>query len=130
MSDSSKPETGSVGWIDLTVDDAEEIRDFYAGVVGWQIEAVDMGGYSDFTMATPESGTAMAGVCHARGTNAGLPPAWMIYITVADLDASLAACREHGGEVIAGPKEMPGQGRYAHIRDPAGAVAALFEPAG
>ena len=71
---------------------------------------------------------AVAGVCHARGSNAGLSPQWLVYITVADLDASLARCRELGGEVLAGPKGKPGSQRYAVIRDPAGAVAALYEP--
>ncbi len=125
-----KPEVGSIGWVDLTVDDAEAVRDFYAKVVGWQPSPVEMGGYSDFTMSSPESGTPTAGVCHARGSNADVPPQWLIYLIVPDLDASISSCRELGGEVIVWPKEMGGQGRYCVIRDPAGAASALFEPAG
>ena len=30
MADAGKPAIGSIGWIDLTVDDAERVRDFYA----------------------------------------------------------------------------------------------------
>ncbi len=123
-----KPETGSIGWVDLTVEDAERVRDFYAEVVGWRPSPVDMGGYSDFNMSAPASGTPTTGICHARGANAELPPQWLIYLIVEDLDASVASCRELGGEVIAGPREMAGQGRYCVIRDPAGAAAALFEP--
>lgn len=129
MNESNKPETGSVGWIDLTVSEAEPIRDFYAAVVGWRSEPVDMGGYSDFCMIAPASGEAKTGICHARGANASIPTAWIIYIVVDDLDASLAACRERGGEALGAPREMGGSGRYAFIRDPAGAVSALFEPA-
>ncbi len=70
----------------------------------------------------------MAGVCHARGANAELPPVWLIYVVVADLDASLAACRERGGQVIAGPRSM-GRARYAVIRDPAGAAVGLYQAA-
>ncbi len=124
----AKPETGSIGWVDLTVEDAERVRAFYARVVGWRPSPVDMGGYSDFNMCAPGSGTPTAGVCHARGANADLPPQWLIYLIVEDLDASVAGCRELGGEVIAGPREMAGQGRYCVIRDPAGAAAALFKP--
>jgi predicted enzyme related to lactoylglutathione lyase len=124
-----KPEVGSLCWTDLTVPDAERLRDFYAAVVGWQPEACDMGGYSDYTMSTPGSGKATVGVCHARGGNAGLPPQWMIYINVANLDDSIAACAERGGRIVVGPKDFAGQGRYCVIEDPAGAVAALFEPA-
>lgn len=42
MSDAKHP-VGSIGWIDLTVDDAPRVRDFYAAVVGWKPEPVPMG---------------------------------------------------------------------------------------
>lgn len=58
-----------------------------------------------------------------------MPAQWLIYLTVADLDASLAACAEGGGEAVAGPRSMGVYGRMAVIRDPAGAVATLSEPA-
>jgi predicted enzyme related to lactoylglutathione lyase len=128
MASNGKPATGTIGWIDLTIDNAEEVRDFYAAVTGWQPEPVVMGGYDDFNMVSPETGQAVAGVCHARGGNAGLPPVWMIYIVVADLDASVDACRHNGGEVLAGPRRIGGD-RYCVIRDPAGAVAALYQRA-
>lgn len=126
MSPAANAETGTIGWTDLTVENAEQVRDFYAAVTGWTPSPVDMGGYNDFNMSAPGSGGPVAGICHARGANAELPPQWLIYITVDDVDASAARCRRLGGEVIAGPKDMGKQGRYCVIRDPAGAVAALF----
>ena len=126
MGDPGKPPVGSIGWIDLTVDNAEQVRDFYAAVTGWRPEPVVMGGYDDFNMVAPETGEPAAGVCHARGGNAWLPLVWMIYIVVADLDASVDACRKNGGELLAGPRSM-GRDRYCVIRDPAGAVAALYQ---
>jgi len=129
MSDTKKPETGSVSWTDLTVKDAEGVRDFYQKVVGWKSVPVEMGGYNDFMMNTPESGNSVAGICHARGVNAGLPAQWLIYVTVEDVDKSAAQCRELGGKVLVDPKGMGGHGRFCVIQDPAGAVAALFEPA-
>lgn len=123
------PELGSIAWVDLTVPDAEAMRDFYSQVVGWRAEAVDMGGYSDFNMLAPGNGKPVAGICHARGVNADLPPQWLLYIAVEDLDEAMARCRELGGKVVAGPKGMAGQGRYCVIQDPAGAVAALYEKA-
>lgn len=120
-----KPPVGSIGWIDLTVPNADEVRDFYAQVTGWQPEPLDMGGYSDYNM-TSQDGTLRAGVCHARGGNASMPPQWMIYIVVEDLDASLARCAEMGGKVIVPARSM-GEARYCVIQDPAGAVAALYQ---
>jgi len=130
MSDEKKPERGTVGWLDLTVENAEEIRACSAAVVGSKSDSVDMGEYQDFVMTTPESGSVAAGVCHARGSNADLPSQWLVYVNVDDLDASSGRCTELGGEILAGPKTMGSHGRYCVIRDPAGAVVALFEPAG
>ena len=39
-------EIGKIGWIDISVDDASGLRDFYASVVGWIPEDVSMGEYS------------------------------------------------------------------------------------
>jgi len=62
-----KPEIGDVTWRDLTVPDAEGLRDFYADVVGWTHEPLSMGDYDDFCMNTPGSGKTVAGICHAWG---------------------------------------------------------------
>ena len=123
---SRRPEIGSIAWVDLTVEAAEEVRDFYASVVGWRASPVDMGGYEDFTMVPPGSDEGVAGVCHARGPNAELPPQWLLYVVVAELEGSLARCRDLGGEIVAGPRAMAG-GRMAVVRDPAGAVLALWQ---
>ena len=121
-----KPAVGTIGWVDLTVDDAESLRDFYASVVGWTPAPVDMGDYNDFNMLH-SAGEPAAGICHQRGSNVGIPQQWMMYVTVADLDESMAACERGGGSVVYGPRTMGSMGRFCAIRDPAGAVAGLFE---
>jgi uncharacterized protein len=132
MSDTSAtpsvPPIGSIGWVDLTVPDADGLRDFYAAVVGWTPTPLSMGAYSDYLMQAPAADAPQAGICHARGANAELPPVWLVYLIVADLDASLEACRARGGQVLAGPRAAGGTARFAVIRDPAGAVAALHQP--
>ena len=127
MADESAAKVGSITWRDLTVEDAEQIRDFYKAVVGWESEDVDMGGYSDFGMNMP-GGECVAGICHARGENAQMPPQWMVYITVADLDESIRNCRQMGGKLRTQVRSMGSHGRFCVIEDPAGAVAALIEP--
>lgn len=129
MSESGKQEIGTIGWIDLTTEDAKRVRDFYQEVVGWKTSDVEMGEYNDFNISTPETGEPVAGVCHARGSNAQMPPQWMIYITVENLDHSARRCTNLGGRLVVQPKPMGSFGRYCVIEDPAGAVAALFEPA-
>ncbi|NDJ75764.1 MAG: VOC family protein [Chloroflexi bacterium] len=116
---------GKIAWVDLTVENADQVRDFYQAVAGWSPQPVEMDGYADYTMLTG-AGEAAAGVCHARGVNAAMPPQWMVYISVADLDESLAACQRLGGQVVVPIRGEAGS-RFAVIQDPAGAVCALYE---
>ena len=117
---------GSIAWTDLTVPNAVEVRDFYSAVVGWSFEALSMGDYDDFVMMPSGSNDGVAGICHARGSNSDLPPVWLIYVTVENLDASLAAVTSGGGEVVSGPRAV-GNDSMAVIRDPAGAHLALYQ---
>lgn len=127
MSDDA-PDTrpGRIGWQDLTVDNADQLRDFYTSVAGWQSQPLDMGGYDDYVMLSPDGQAGVAGVCHARGVNANIPPQWLVYINVEDLDASLKSVQQLGGEIIDGPRPL-GDGRFVVIKDPAGAVCGLIE---
>jgi len=126
---SDKPEIGAITWFDLTVPNAEDVRDFYSKVVGWKSSPVSMGDYNDFNMTSPGSGETKAGICHKRGGNAAFPSQWIIYITVKNADESAKLCKENRGKVLVGPKDMSGYGRYCIIEDPSGAVCALFETA-
>jgi hypothetical protein len=56
-----------------------------------------------------------------------LPAQWLIYIVVEDVDRSAARRRKLGGKVLVAPRPMEG-GRFCVIRDPAGAVCALYRP--
>jgi predicted enzyme related to lactoylglutathione lyase len=119
-------QTGKIGWIDITVDDAVGLRDFYAAVVGLSPEAVGMGEYDDFNMTMPTSGEPVCGICHARGSNKDLPGGWLVYFVVDDVDASAAACAAQGGTVLVEPRGLAG-GRFCVIEDPSGATAALYQ---
>jgi len=120
-------QTGKIGWIDITVDDANGLRDFYADVVGLVPDAVSMGEYDDFNMTMPASGEPVCGICHARGSNRDLPGGWMVYFVVDDVDASAATCTAKGGNVLVEPRGLAG-GRFCVLEDPSGATAALYQP--
>jgi len=122
MADNAK---GRLGWIDLTVDAAVDVRDFYQQVVGWTPDAVDMGEYTDFNMLD-DRGTPVAGVCHRRGANASMPTGWLPYFVVPDLDSAAAMAREGGGSV--GDVHPTGDtGRWAVVRDPDDNAFVLWE---
>ena len=126
MADDVNPQLGAIVWRDLTVDDADTVRDFYEQVVGWETKPLAMDGYDDYVMIARGTGESVAGVCHARGSNAAVPPQWLVYVTVADVVASAARCTELGAEVLDGPRPIGGKPFFV-VRDPAGAVLALIE---
>jgi predicted enzyme related to lactoylglutathione lyase len=121
------PRTGLIKWADLTVDDAKGVRDFYSAVVGWDSKTFDVGGREDYVMTHGETGDVVAGVCSQAGDIKGLPQQWLVYVTVDDLDDSIAACDANGGKVVFGPRDSETMGRWCVVEDPAGAVMALTE---
>jgi predicted enzyme related to lactoylglutathione lyase len=123
---SQKVAVGAILWQDLTVPDAAPIRDFYKAVVGWQSTDHQMNGYADYNMHRPGDNEVVAGICHARGSNAKVPPQWLVYIAVESVAESARRCVALGGQVLDGPRPM-GAKQFCVIRDPAGAVAALIE---
>lgn len=121
--------SGRIGWLDLTIPDAAATRDFYRQVVGWSVEDVAMEDgdehYADYTMLD-EAGNPAAGVCHARGLNVGLPPVWMLYLPVGDLDESLRRVDAEGGKIVKTVQGDDGAYIYAAIQDPAGVFFGLI----
>lgn len=119
---------GHIAWLDLTVPDAQATADFYRHVVGWEVEAVGMKDdgerYADFNMLGSK-GNAMAGVCHARGLNQGVPPVWMIYLPVDDLAESIRLVKEEGGTIINERRKTNGEYAYVVVKDPVGVYVAL-----
>ncbi len=116
-----------VAWIDLAVADASGLKDFYAGVVGWTTAPVSVGQYDDYSMVDA-SGKDVAGVCHARGVNAVIPPVWMPYFRVDDVEAAVARRLDLGGELIKPLDPPQPYGMTAFLRDPQGTAFGLHSP--
>ena len=126
MASEAKPLPGQIGWIDLTVPAADSLREFYSDVAGWTPSPVSMGDYQDYCMNAAD-GQSVAGICHARGGNANVPPVWVVYIVVADLDVAMQRCEARGGKILGAPRSAGAGSRFCIIQDPAGAISALYE---
>ncbi len=121
---------GKADWFDLTVANCDEVRDFYSSVIGWTHTGIDMDGYSDYCMMPAGTEDVTCGICHARGQNANIPPMWMIYFNVANLEKSLAEVVARGGKQLTDIREVGESGRFAFIQDPAGACCGLWQKGG
>ncbi len=118
---------GGVSWLDLTVKNADKVKDFYSSVIGFEVAPCSMGDYNDYAMKSPDDENVQLGVCHAKGVNADIPPQWLVYFNVADVDLALEQTLENGGQVVREKTDM-GNCYMCIIKDPAGAVAALVSP--
>jgi uncharacterized protein len=114
---------GSFGWSELATSDHVAAFEFYRQLFGWQrSREVDRpeGPYLVFG-----NGDEDLGGMYTQPADAGRTPAWLYYIRVADLDASLARAQSRGAKLTAGPHPLPGGSRVATLADPEGAAFAL-----
>lgn len=115
----------AVGWMDMSCPEADALKDFYAEVMGWRVEPVDMGGYADYSMLDAE-GRPMAGICHNRGANADIPTnVWIPYLRVPDVAAAVTKAEALGAVRCTPIKDCPGYGEFCVLKDPSGTVVAL-----
>jgi predicted enzyme related to lactoylglutathione lyase len=109
-------EPGAFSWSELLTDDTAGARAFYPAVFGWTFDETD--GYTEWKV----DGRSVAGMmARPPGMPAEVPPLWMVYFAVDDVDAAAARIPELGGTVAAPPMDIP-QGRFAVVEEPCGAV--------
>ncbi len=119
--------TASFVWYELMTTDRAAAEAFYRNVVGWEVQACDGG--MPYSIAHV-GGRPAAGLMDLpeEARAAGMPPAWVGYIGVADVDAAAHEVRQAGGAVHRAPADIPGIGRFAVVGDPQGAMFMLFTP--
>ena len=120
-----KYKPGQIVWADLTTNQAESLKEFYKDVLGWQEFPVAMKDneeeYNDYAMLYDEKKPA-GGICNQRGVNANIPPQWIMYVCVEDVDATLQNALDRGAKLVHESKKADGSLNYVIIQDPAGAV--------
>ena len=105
-------------WYDVMSNDVEGTRKFYTGVVGW---GTDKQG-PDYNLFTVE-GQGVAGfmMLPPDAKRMGVPPCWMGYIAVDDVDAAARRVESLGGKIHKPPQDIEGIIRFAVVADPGGA---------
>ncbi len=115
---------GSFIWYELMSPDPAASKAFYDAVVGWTIAARSTGPEGiDYRTITRSDGGSAGGVLKldAAMQERGARPAWLGYLSVANVDAAVAAISEQGGKTMMPPYDVPGIGRMAMVTDPQGA---------
>jgi hypothetical protein len=117
---------GQFIWYELTTPDPKGAKDFYPRFTRWGTQPFD----NDYTMWTT-GGQPFGGIFQLTDEMRaqGVPPNWMPYVEVADVDDTGALATSLGGKVVFGPQDIPNVGRFAVIQDPQGAVLAVYKAA-
>lgn len=111
---------GTPIWYEYLARDADEAQAFYVEVNGWSVEASGMPGL-DYRLLTASDGHRVGGLM-PMPPGAPIPPGWVGYFGVDDVDASVALVEATGGRVHMPATTMEGIGRMAMVADPQGAV--------
>lgn len=112
-------------WNDLQTNNAEAAADFYPGLFGWETLPIEEDGELAYVVLQ-NAGYSNGGIMPTDERHGDAPPYWLVYFTVSSCDEAAARTQELGGEVLAEPTEI-GAGRISVLKDPQGAVFAIFE---
>jgi hypothetical protein len=119
------PEVGEASWHELMTTDAPAALKFYSEIFGWQpSEALDMGALGKYHMFNRPHGM-IGGMMNKPPEMAQVPPHWMIYFRVPDINAAVERIKANGGQILNGPMEVPGGDWVVNAMDPQGAAFSL-----
>jgi predicted enzyme related to lactoylglutathione lyase len=115
-------ENAAPAWSELYTRDLEASMRFYGAVFGYEYD--DLPELPGAYKLVKVGGTVVAGMFQMTAEMGELPPFWLSYFQLDDVDAGFAKARELGGELVSEPRDSP-YGRWATARDPQGGTFAL-----
>ena len=115
---------GEISWHELTTTDHKSAYDFYQTLFGWDktgdFDMGDMGTYQLYGR-----GDQPLGGMWTKPADMPMPPNWLYYIRVPNVDEAAERVKALGGQVLNGPMDVPGGDRIAQCLDPQGAAFAV-----
>lgn len=117
---------GDFIWYELLTDNADAAAAFYSAVIGWTTQSAGMPDMDYRFFSSGDGSDTRDGVAGFMAITPemaehGARPAWVGYIGVDDVDASVAALITAGGAVLMPAMDLDGVGRMAMVADPQGA---------
>jgi hypothetical protein len=127
---------GAVCWNELQSRDLAAALPFYEELFAWRWERSMAGGGEYFVAHLDAKGSAAEGVDTSVAGAMAVPPGlpdevpstWGVYVSVADLDETVARAHEHGGSSLTDAMSFE-TGRFAVLADPQGAVFNVMQMA-
>lgn len=113
----------TVVWNELQTRDGDAAEKFYTQVFDWGT-GTDDNGYVLFKQGE----RVHAGmVIMNENFPDGIPPNWMVYFQVDDIETATAKAEELGGNIMVANMEAGELGRFSVVQDPTGAVFTIMQ---
>jgi uncharacterized protein len=121
-------DVGDVSWHELTTPDSVAAHTFYTKLFRWESSGdVDMGGGMIYRMFG-RNGVPLGGIYDTPAEMQGVPPNWLPYFRVTDIDDANAKIRANGGTINIESMEVPGGDLISVATDPQGGAFAVHQP--
>lgn len=117
---------GAFTWYELMTTDLDAAQAFYGSVAGWGMRDAGAVGMTYILASAGEVPVAGLMSLPAHLKDQSVPPHWLGYVAVDDVDATVAKVLQLGGSVHAPAADIPNVGRYAVVADPQGATFGLM----
>jgi hypothetical protein len=111
--------------VELATTDLDKAKSFYRSLFDWQLQDMDMGGGTSYTMVGVGEGTGGGMMKHPVS---GAPSAWLAYVRVDDVMAATAKAKSLGATIMRDVTEVADYGSLSIIVDPTGAMLGLWQP--
>lgn len=121
-----KTKTGELCWTELATTNVQAAKDFYGKLFGWTFTDQEMGD-ATYTIITINDKNFGGIWSIPKDQQKHIPPHWMNYILVENIDESVEKARQYGAAIVKPVSEVCEMGRMAVITDPTGAHIALWE---
>lgn len=120
---------GRVIWNELNSPDPEAAMAFYGPIMGWTFSPMPIDEELVYWIIRRDDAD-IGGIFPLTGPECeGIPPHWLTYFGVDDVDARLQEAVEAGGTIVRPGHDIPGVGRIGVLQDAEGAYQAWMTPA-
>ncbi len=114
---------GRFVWFELVAGDHAKAKAFYPELLGWKLDPMKMPDGSSYPLLKA-GGTPFGGLRDLP--REGVPPHWVSYVSVADVDTTAKKVVAEGGKTLMDAISVPTVGRMQPVADPEGSVFMLF----
>jgi predicted enzyme related to lactoylglutathione lyase len=119
---------GFMTWNELATRDLDGAQGFYGNVFAWSYQSDEMPDGSMYTMISNGEQPNGGMIVMDENWPAEIPPHWMVYFRVSDVEETTSQIKGLGGSISVEPFDTPA-GRMAVVADPQGGTFSIIGPA-